>query len=132
MHVTHQSSIVYDRGVPYACKGIYSPKGWSPSTDPEWFPLRPKVSRPQTRLMHVTHHLPIIIPIRNIIMSFNHEELQDYISDLHKDMYGIRPRQYVWSELTVEELEVIADVLDDQANAMLVDSGLDNGWSLES
>jgi len=65
-------------------------------------------------------------------MSFNHEELQDYISDLHKDMYGIRPRQYVWSELTVEELEVIADVLDDQANAMLVDSGLDNGWSLES
>ena len=65
-------------------------------------------------------------------MSFNHEELQDYISDLHKDMYGIRPRQYVWSELTVEELEVIADVLDDQANAMLVDSGLDNGWYLES
>jgi len=65
-------------------------------------------------------------------MSFNHEELSNYISDFHKALYGTRPRQYVWSELTVEELEVIADVLDDQANAMLVDSGLDNGWSLES
>jgi hypothetical protein len=65
-------------------------------------------------------------------MSFNHEELTNYISDLHKDMYGTRPRQYVWSELTVEELGVIADTLDDQANAMLLDGGLDNGWTWAS
>ena len=65
-------------------------------------------------------------------MKFIHEELTDYISDLYKAMYGIRPRQYVWSELTVTQLEVIADELDETANAMYVDSGLADGQTGEA
>jgi len=65
-------------------------------------------------------------------MKFIHEELSDYISDLHKAMYGILPNQYIWSDLTVTQLEAIADELDEKANAMYVDSGLDDGQTGEA
>jgi len=65
-------------------------------------------------------------------MKFIHERLTDYIDDLYKAMYGVRPHQYVWHDLTVTQLEEIASKLDETANAMYVDSGLDDGQTGES